>query len=134
MNLTDIDHVAIAVKDLKRAISTYEDLLGVKAHQEHVEDQGVQVGSFSLEHTRIELIAPDGPDSDLHGFLDNHGEGLHHLALRTDDVQEGLDQAADSGFQCLDDQPRDGAQGYRIGFLHPGDLHGVLTELAQPAE
>jgi len=108
--LSDIDHVAIAVRSLEEGIETYRTLLEREPEVEIVEEQGVRVAAF----------------------LERHGEGLHHVAFRTGDADEALDRAARSGLEPLNDAARPGAGGYRIGFLHPNDLHGVLVEMAQP--
>lgn len=130
--LSDIDHVAIAVRSLEEGIETYRTLLEREPEVEIVEEQGVRVAAFPLEHGRVELLEPLDEDSPVAAFLERHGEGLHHVAFRTGDADEALDRAARSGLEPLNDAARPGAGGYRIGFLHPNDLHGVLVEMAQP--
>lgn len=132
MSVSDLDHVAIAVKDLDNAVATYKKLFSNDPHYENVPDQGVRIAAFELEDSRVELIEPLNDDSNLHRFLDEHGEGIHHVALRTDDVDEELDRAHEVGLDRIDETSRSGAQGYEIGFLHPKGLHGCLMELAEP--
>ncbi|MFB6356879.1 MAG: methylmalonyl-CoA epimerase [bacterium] len=132
MSILGIDHVAIAVESIDEALETYQDLLGETPRLETVESQGVRVAAFDIEQSRIELIEPLESDNPIGQFLESKGEGLHHIALRTDSVTEELDRAEELGIQCIDSEPREGADGYRIGFLHPESLNGTLVELAQP--
>jgi methylmalonyl-CoA epimerase len=132
MSIVGIDHVAIAVNDLDEAIGNYRDLLESDPEIEEVPQQGVNVAAFNLGDARLELIEPMESDNSIARFLESHGEGIHHLALRTDSINEELDRAEDLGITCIDSEPREGADGYRIGFLHPDDLNGSLVELAQP--
>lgn len=130
--LSDLDHVAVAVRSLEEALPAYRDLLEREPRLETVEEQGVRVAAFHLEDTRLELLEPLDEESPVASFLESRGEGLHHVAFRTDDTDRELRRADGAGLSCLDESGRTGAGGYRIGFLHPGDLHGALVELAQP--
>lgn len=132
MAILGIDHVAIAVRKFEMAIENYQEFLDTELRREEVPEQGVRVAAFDFGDSRIELIAPLTEESAVARFLDREGEGLHHLALRTDSIHEELDRADQLGITCLDSKPREGAEGYRIGFLHPKDLNGALVELAQP--
>lgn len=133
MSIEGIDHVAVAVRSLDEAVPRYETLLGRSAHRMNVEDQGVRVGVFDFGDTRLELLEPLNEGSKLHDFLDEQGEGLHHVAVRTDDVETELERLdGRENITCIDSSSREGAEGYRIAFLHPGSFHGTLLELAQP--
>lgn len=132
MSIVGIDHVAIAVDNLDEAIENYDSLLDEEPRIEEVPEQGVRVAAFDLGDSRLELIEPIESGNSVSKFLDREGEGLHHLALRTDSINQELSRANDLGITCIDSEAREGADGYRIGFLHPKDLNGALLELAQP--
>lgn len=127
-----IDHVGIAVRDLEQAIRRYE-LLGFRlAAREVVADQGVEVAFLTLEGgTSVELLAPVVEDGAVARFLARRGEGMHHLAILVDDVRAALAEARAQGWQPVDAEPRRGAGGKWIAFLHPRDTGGVLVELCQ---
>ncbi|MFB6344997.1 MAG: methylmalonyl-CoA epimerase [bacterium] len=134
MAILGIDHVAIAVRSIEDSQESFTSLLQMDADHEVVEQQGVKLAVFELGDSRLELLEPLSDDNSIARFLDNRGEGVHHVALRTDSVQQELDRiSSGDDLTCLDSEPRSGAQGYRIAFLHPDDLSGTLIELAQPA-
>lgn len=134
MNFTGIDHVAIAVRSIEEASGNYETLLGVDPDYETVEEQGVRIAVFDLGESRLELIEPLDSENAIARFLDDSGEGIHHVALKTDSIDEDLERLASTNeITCLDSESREGAEGYRIAFLHPKDLNGALIELAEPA-
>ena len=130
-----LNHVAIAVPDLEAGAARYRDLLGarVSAPQDEPE-HGVRVVFVDLPNTRIELLAPLGPDSPIAGFLARHPRGgLHHVCLEVADILAARDRLRDSGSRVLGDgEPGTGAHGGRVLFLHPQDFDGVLLELAEP--
>ena len=130
-----IDHVGIAVADLDAAASRYQELLGARLmHREVVAAQGVEVAFLELPgETRIELIAPTDVSSPVARFLDKRGEGMHHICVRVDDLEATLAALLEEGVPLVDSEPRDGAEGARIAFLHPAALGGVLLELKQKA-
>lgn len=132
MAILGIDHVAIAVKDLESATENYRDFLTSEPRFEDVPEQGVRVAAFDVGESRIELIESLQAGSPVGRFLEEQGEGLHHIALRTDSIDEELDRVDELDITCIDSKPRDGADGYRIGFVHPRDLNGTLIELVQP--
>lgn len=133
MTIQGIDHVAVAVRSLEVAIPRYEELFGLSAHQLTVEEQGVRVGVFDFGDTRLELLEPLDESSGLNSFLEKEGEGLHHVAVRTEDVSGELERLQDeTEITCIDSFAREGAEGYQIAFLHPDSFHGALLELAQP--
>lgn len=127
-----IDHVGIAVRELEPAIRRYE-LLGFRlAAREVVADQGVEVAFLTLGgETSVELLAPVTEDGAVARFLARRGEGMHHLAVRVDDVRAALAEARGRGWEPVDAEPRRGAGGKWIAFLHPRDTGGVLIELCQ---
>ena len=127
-----IDHIGIAVHNIEEKAELYGDVLGL-THEgtEVVEEQGVKVAFFRVGESLIELLEPIDDDGPVARFLDNHGEGIHHLALRCDDIEEGRDRVESAGIRLLSDRPLDGADGKLISFLHPRDTGRVLLELTQ---
>ena len=130
--LSRIDHVGIAVRNLDRAIQTYERLLGLRVSgRERLEREGIEVALIPIGESRIELITPLNPASKVEKFLQDRGEAVHHVAYATDDVAASLEHAGTAGAQLLDEAPRAGAHGTRIGFVHPKSVCGVLTEFVE---
>jgi len=130
MKPTHIEHIGIAVKDLKGAIAHYERLLGTPCYAvEEVADQKVRTAFFKVGETKIELLESTAPDGPIGKFIEKKGEGIHHIALAVDDLPGALRQAQEAGVQLIDAQPRKGAEGLQIAFLHPKSTGGVLTEL-----
>ena len=127
-----VEHIGIAVRKLDEAVRRYEALLGVACYGiEAVEDQRVNTAFFRLGDVKIELLESASPDGPLGKFLETHGEGLHHIAYRVPDVAEALRQAEAAGFRLIDKEPRRGAEGMLIAFVHPKSTGGVLTEFCQ---
>lgn len=132
MNLTDLDHVGIAVDDLDAAVERYARLLGVApVHRELVEDQGVEEVLFAAGSSFIQLLGALGPDTPVGRFLATRGPGMHHLAYRVDDVDAALAHLRAEGARLIDETPRPGSRGTRIAFVHPAAFGGVLVELVQ---
>jgi methylmalonyl-CoA/ethylmalonyl-CoA epimerase len=130
MNVTHIEHIGIAVASLEIAIPYYETLLGTKCYNiEEVVDQKVKTAFFKVGQTKIELLESTDPEGPIGKFLEKKGPGIHHLAFAVDDVNSALQQANEAGIQLIDKQGRKGAEGLKIGFLHPKSTLGVLTEL-----
>ncbi len=127
-----LNHVAIAVKDLEAAVSFYEQVLGLHCDdRERVEDQQVDVALFGKGQGRIELICPFAADSGIAKFLEKRGEGLHHICLDVPDIEAALAGMKARGLPLIDEQPRIGAGGSKIAFVHPKGGRGVLIELRQ---
>jgi len=126
-----IDHVAVAVKDLDGAVSMFEKLFGLKPSKiEEVPDQGVKAALIHIGDTELEFIQPINPNSGVAKFLENKGEGIHHICIEVDNTDAELNRIASKGGQLIDKQGRKGLAG-RIGFIHPKSVNGVLIELAQ---
>ncbi len=124
-----IDHIAIAVNDLESAMKQYQEALGVKDVEfETVESEGVKIGILHLENGRIELMEPTNDSSPIKKFLDKKGEGLHHMALETDDIEGEVTRMEGCGIQFLG-KIRPGSAGTKVTFIHPKSLRGVLAEL-----
>lgn len=124
-----IDHIAIAVNDVESAAKQYQQALGVSnVVFETVESEGVKLAILKLENGRIELMEPTRDDSPIRKFLDKKGEGLHHMALATNDIESEYQRMEGCGIQFLG-KIRDGSEGTKITFIHPKSLNGVLAEL-----
>lgn len=126
-----VDHVAIAVNRLDDALRDFEKAIrGDSVHIEEVPNEKVRVAIIQLEDTRIEIMEPTSPDSPITRFLSERGEGIHHLAITADRIDEDVKRASDNGCRLLGTL-RTGSYGRRIIFIHPKSLHGVLTELCE---
>jgi methylmalonyl-CoA/ethylmalonyl-CoA epimerase len=124
-----IDHISIAVNDVMAAAKQYQNALGVeKIVYETVESEGVKLAIIKLENGRIELMQPTRDDSPIKKFLEKKGEGLHHMALATEDIESEYQRMEGCGIQFLG-KVRPGSEGTKITFIHPKSLSGVLTEL-----
>ena len=130
--LSKIHHVGIVVRSLDAAFAFYRDALSLPVHKEAViQDQGVRAALLTIGESEIELLEPIAPGTGVARFLEQRGEGLHHLCFETDAVNEELETAKRRGVRLIDQQPRAGLAGM-ICFLHPKSNHGVLIEYAQP--
>jgi len=124
-----IDHIAIAVNDVEEAAKVYQEALGVDSVEfETIESEGVKVAIIHLENARIELMQPTNDTSPIKKFLEKKGQGLHHLALETDNIEGEVERMEGCGIQFLG-KIRPGSAGTKVTFIHPKSLHGVLTEL-----
>jgi methylmalonyl-CoA/ethylmalonyl-CoA epimerase len=129
-----LDHIAVAVPDLDEALKVWRDQLGLEhIETEVVEEQGVRVAKLSLGNTHLELLEPLNSDTPVGKFLQHRGPGLHHMCVGVGDIIQQLDVLKVSGTKLIDEQPRLGASGARIAFVHPKSTGGVLLELSQPA-
>jgi len=124
-----IDHIAIAVNDVEESAKIYQQALGVDNIEfETVESEGVKIAILHLENARVELMQPMNDSSPIQKFLDKKGQGLHHLALDTDNIEGEVERMERCGIQFLGNI-RPGSAGTKVTFIHPKSLHGVLTEL-----
>jgi len=128
--ITNVDHIGIAVRDLDAAMTLYRTLFQVADfHREQVADQGVDIASFQLGEVRIELTAPLHAESPIAKFIEKRGEGIHHVAFRSDAITADLAGMASNGIRLINEQPQRGAHDMLIAFLHPKSTGGVLMEL-----
>lgn len=130
--LTEIDHVGIAVRDLGDALDTYREAFGALVDvREDLDDDGVEVAMLKVAESHIQLLSPTREDSTITAFLEERGEGLHHVAFRVRDCEEVLAILEAEGHQLIDPHPRRGARGARVAFVHPRTLHGTLILLVE---
>ncbi|WP_297091365.1 methylmalonyl-CoA epimerase [Thermococcus sp.] len=126
-----IDHVGIAVKNLDEAIKVWEGL-GLKVEEiEEVPDQKVRTAIIHVGESRIELLEGTSEDSPIAKFIAKRGEGIHHIALGVDNIEEHLEKLKAEGYRLIDEKPRIGAGGAKIAFVHPKAVTGVLLELCE---
>jgi methylmalonyl-CoA/ethylmalonyl-CoA epimerase len=130
--LTEIDHVAIAVRDLDDAVEYYRATYGVDpVHREVVDNDGVEEVLLRVADSYIQLLTPVRDDSPVAKYLDKNGEGIHHIAYRVDDCAAALDRVKREGHRVIDEVPRPGSRGTTVAFLHPKTAFGTLIELVQ---
>ncbi len=133
INPSHIEHIGIAVKDLETAISYYEKIIGVKCYKkEEVKDQKVVTAFFKVGEVKIELLEATDPGSPIAKFIEKRGEGIHHIAFATNNLEENLKDLESKEVNLIDKKPRKGAENMDIAFIHPKSTFGVLTELCQP--
>jgi methylmalonyl-CoA epimerase len=127
-----LDHVGIAVKNVDEALAFYRDALGLRIEiPEEVASQRVRAHFIPVGHSALELLEPTSGDSVIARYVDKRGPGLHHITLRVDDIHAALEQLRARGVRLVDEQPRRGAEGALVAFIHPSAAHGVLVELKQ---
>jgi methylmalonyl-CoA/ethylmalonyl-CoA epimerase len=126
-----MDHVGIAVKNLDEAIHVYRDLLGFKLMGVHVlAERKIKIALISTGgETQIELVQPLDAESTVAKFLETRGEGIHHFAIRVEDIEAALADMKKKGVALIDETPRIGAEGKKVAFVHPKSTKGVLLEL-----
>ena len=130
--INKIDHIGIAVRSIDGALPLYRDVFGLKfCGDEIVEEQGVRVAFLEIGDVAIELLEPLSDDSPVGKFLARRGEGIHHIALLTDEIDAARSRVSGRGVRLLSETPLDGAHGKLISFMHPKDTGGVLLELTQ---
>ena len=135
MEITHIEHIGIAVKSIEEQLPYYEGVLGLKCYNiETVEDQKVKTAFFKVGQTKIELLEPTSEDSTVAKFIEKRGEGVHHIAYATKNVNEALKEMEAKGVRLIDQQARGGAEGLSIAFLHPKSTGSVLTEICEHPE
>lgn len=128
-----LDHIGIAVKSLDAA-KIYAALGLAVDHVETVETQGVKTAFLSVGDTNLELLEPLSPESPVAKFIEKHGEGIHHICFRVDNLEGHLARLKRAGFRLINEAPVPGAHGCRVAFLHPSTGNGVLIELSEKRE
>ena len=129
-----IEHIGIATQRIDEALEFWRDALGLRVVEtEEVEDQGVRVAMLPVGEPRIELLEPTHPASPVAKFLEKRGAGIHHIAVRVDDIRAALARLKEQGARLIDETPRVGAGGCLVAFIHPSSAGGVLLELVERA-
>ena len=132
--LDHIDHIGIVVHDIDESLKTYRDTLGFSLLERlQVPDHQVDVAFLDVGNSAIELIAPTDPASGTARFLENRGEGTHHVCFAVDDIVATLEELRAQGLRLIDEVPREGVHGL-VAFVHPKAAHGVMIELLQKRE
>jgi len=127
-----IDHIGIAVRDASEKLKLYKDFLGLEVTEiEELPERGLRVYFIKVGDTRVELLEPMNENSEVSGFLEKKGEGIHHIAFNVHGIDEAVKLAKENGLQPLSEEPKKGAGGTRVLFLHPKTTGGVLVELVE---
>ena len=135
MNISHIEHIGIAVKNLDEAIKFYEEIFGLKCYAvEEVTDQKVKTAFFQVGQTKVELLETTDPEGPIGKFIEKRGEGIHHIAFAMKGLQSSLEELRGKGIRLIDEKARKGAEGLNIAFIHPKDTQGVLIELCEHPE
>ena len=130
-----IEHIGIAVKDIKSANALYEKLLGVGPYkEEEVEREGVLTSFFQTGESKVELLEATRPDSAIATYIEKRGEGIHHVAFEVEDIRAEMKRLEKEGFRLLNEEPKRGADNKLVCFIHPKSANGVLVELCQAVE
>jgi methylmalonyl-CoA/ethylmalonyl-CoA epimerase len=131
----NLDHVAIAVHDLDAAITEFAALYQAEPiSREVVAEQGVEEAMIAIGGSQVQLLQPLAADSPVGRFLNEHGEGLHHVAFAVPDLEAALEHLQTTGARLVDGEPRTGGGGNRIAFVHPAAFAGTLIELVEVSE
>ena len=130
--LKKLDHIGIAVRSIEEALGAYTEGLGMElVHREVVASEGAEVAFLPVGETRLELLEPTGPEGVLARFLEKRGPGIHHLCFEVPDIEAALARLKEQGVPLVDSEPRPGAEGCRVAFVHPKGTGGVLIELSE---
>lgn len=131
MKIKRIAHLGVVVKDLDDALKFFTDSLPLE--MTHTEDyQGMKIGFIPVGDSSVELLQDVSGSSAIKKYLDNKGEGIHHIAFEVEDIHAAVQELKDKGVRLIDEVPREGAHGMSIAFIHPKESHGILMELVQP--
>jgi len=132
MKIKHIDHIGLAVKSVEQAGKFYSDVLGLKIKgMETIADQKVNVAFIPITDSEVELLESTEPDGPVAKFIESRGEGIHHIAFRVENLEKALEELKAKGVRLIDQQPRKGAGGARIAFIHPKETNGVLVEICE---
>ena len=133
--IKQINHVAVVVDDMEKALSFWRDALGMELHElRDVPAEKSQVAFLPLPGSEVELVQPTTDDSGIAKYLAKHGPGMHHICFEVDDIEGALRQLKARGVRLINEMPVPGAGGKQIAFIHPESTSGVLVELYQAAE
>ena len=127
-----IDHIGVAVNNLEESLHIFKDVLGMKCSgKEEVKEQNVKVAFLPVGESEIELLESTSPDGNIAKYIEKKGEGIHHIAFEVEDLDVMLKNLQKKGVRLIDKEPRYGAGGARIAFLHPKSTNGILVELCE---
>lgn len=130
--IRSLNHIGIAVNNLEQSVKKFKTIFNITdIHYETVEEQKVNIASFKIGEVAIELTAPTAPDSPIAKFIEKRGEGIHHIAFETLDIEDELGRLGNSDVQLINEKPTEGAHNMKIAFLHPKSTSGVLIELCE---
>ncbi len=132
MKIEHIDHIGIAVKSIAEGEKSFTDILGLKLQRvETVEEQKVKTGFFPITDIELELLESTKPDGPIAKYIEARGQGVQHIAFRVESIDDALKELKKKRVMLIDQEPRKGAGGARIAFIHPKETHGVLVELCE---
>ena len=132
MNVKKIDHIGIAVESIREALKFYKEMLGIKCTGiEEVASQKVKTAFLPIGESELELLESTDPEGPIGKFIAKRGQGLHHIALRVDKLEDALNELKEKGVKLIDEKPRPGAGGAKIAFVHPKSSNGILLELCE---
>ncbi len=132
MKIKHIDHIGIAVKEIKQAGKFYTDILGLAIEDiENVSEQKVNVAFIPITDSEVELLETTEPDGPIAKYIDARGEGVQHIAFRVENIHDALEELKAKGVRLIDKEPRKGAGGAKIAFIHPKETNGVLIEICE---
>ena len=127
-----VDHIAVAVSSMDEALKTFEDLYGLTPERtEEISSDKITEAMLRVGDTYIQLLEPTDDESTVAKFIEKRGQGLHHIAIRVDDIEATLSHLKSKGAELLDEVPRVGGGGHRVAFVHPKTTHGILIELVE---
>jgi methylmalonyl-CoA/ethylmalonyl-CoA epimerase len=130
--ITGINHIGIAVKSLENHIPFYRDVLKLQfLGIENVPDQKIRLAMFKVGNIQVELLEPTSPDSTINKYIENKGEGLHHIAYQSDNIENDIGDLIEKNIKMIEEKPRKGAHNTKIAFIHPKSSGKVLTEICQ---
>ncbi len=133
--MSNVEHIGIAVRDIEHSCVIYEALLSMPLYKtEEISSEGVLTAFFQSGSCKIELLQAINEQSAIHKFIEKNGEGLHHIAIKVEDIFSEIQRLSDSGFQFISTEPRKGADNKLVCFIHPKSTNGVLFELCQDCE
>jgi methylmalonyl-CoA epimerase len=132
MKIIGIDHIAIAVINIEVMAEYFNRAFGIElSGTEKIPERFLEIGMLDLNNTKVELVEGKSPDAAVSKFIAKRGEGIHHICVQVDNIDEVLAHLKAKGFQLIDEVPRSGAEGARIAFVHPGSFGGILIELKE---
>ena len=133
--LKKIDHIGIATADVQKTIAAMKEVFGLDpGFEEVVEEQKVKAVGFNVGESKLEFLEPTDPESPIAKYMEKKGEGMHHIAFKVDDIRAAIERMKEAGLRMIDEEPRIGAEGKLIAFVHPKSINGLLIELSQEVD